>query len=136
MKNRMNKILNWKNEYPNLVVEERILENRRNELKRLKSMKDQDQDQNQKQTNDAYNSNNPYYDEVMDENEDMELRYDTETQNIATSLAVAGTKTVNIDRTKTNINTKTNQNQNQKQNLTPGNLGNLTQELSVSQINP
>ena len=133
MKDRMMKRLNWKNEHPNLVVEERILENRRNELKRLKSIKDQDQDQNQKQT-DAYNSNNPYYDEVMDENEDMEMRYDTETQNIATSLALAGTKTVNIDRTKTNINT--NQNQNENLNLTPGNLGNLTQELSVGQINP
>ena len=93
-----------------------------------------DQDQNQKQTNDAYNSNNPYYDEVMDENEDMELRYDTETQNIATSLSLAGTKTVNIDRTKTNTNT--NQNQNQNLTQTPGNLGNLAQELSVDHINP
>ena len=64
----------------------------------------------------------------MDENEDNDLKYDTETQHIATTLAVAGTKTVNID-TKTNTNTNSNQNENQ-------NLGNLAQELSVTHINP
>ena len=43
IKKRMNKRLNWKTEYPSLVVEERILENRRRELERMKTAKDQNQ---------------------------------------------------------------------------------------------